>query len=46
MDMWMSPSDQPTPFGTCAQTMDNLKTKVDHSLHTLAGFSSTYPQAL
>ena len=23
MDMWTSPSDQPAPFGTCGQVMDN-----------------------
>jgi putative transposase len=23
MDMWTSPSDQPVPFGTCGQAMDN-----------------------
>ena len=23
MDMWTSPSDQPAPFGTCGQAMDN-----------------------
>ncbi len=36
---------QPAPYGACAQTMDNSKSRVDHILHTLASFSSTYPQA-
>ena len=44
VDMWTSPSDQPAPFGTCGQAMDNAK-RVTHSLTTLAGFSPTYPQA-
>jgi hypothetical protein len=43
--MWTSPPDQPVPYGPCAQTMDNSKGRVDHSLHTLTGFSPTYPQA-
>ena len=45
MDRWTSPPDQTAPYGTRAQTMDNNKEHVAHSLHTLTGFSPTYPQA-
>lgn len=40
VDMWTSPSDQPAPFGTCGQAMDNASA-LPTSLTTLAGFSST-----
>lgn len=45
MDMWTRPSDQPVPFGTYGQAMDNAKRRVTHSLTTLTGFAPTYPQA-
>jgi putative transposase len=40
VDMWTSPAEQPAPYGTCGQAMDNAK-RVTHSLTTLAGFSPT-----
>ena len=43
VDMWTSPSDQPAPFGTCGQAMDNASA-LPTSLTTLAGCSPTYPQ--
>lgn len=45
MDMWTSPSDQPSPFGAYGQTVDNAKKCITHRLPTLDGFSTTYPQA-
>jgi len=44
MDMGTSPSDQPAPFGTCGQAMDNADA-FTHRLTTFAGFLPTYPQA-
>ena len=43
VDMGMSPTDQPVPFGTCGQTLDNANAL---PTPTLTGFSSTYPQAV
>lgn len=35
VDMWTSPTEQPAPYGTCGQAMDNasaLPTTCPHSL--------------
>ncbi len=43
VDMWTSPSDQPAPFGTCGQAMDNASTRylqLDHTRWLLAHIST------
>jgi len=42
VDMWTRPTDQPAPFGTCGQAMDNKKTLSTAGPHSLASRPHTH----
>jgi len=42
VDMWTRPSDQPAPFGTYAQAMDNTNLLTTDCTHSLASRPHTH----